>query len=89
MLRSCRSCGPAHAASNPSVSECEAQTRFERETLAAVEAYVEATNSGDAEAVADLYVDSPATGSIGDGQVYTGWSSVSDRLLTFGRGGRE
>ena len=58
----------------------EAQTRFEREILAALEAYVEATNSGDAGAVADLYVDSPATSSIGDGQIYTGWSSVSDLL---------
>ena len=63
-----------------SLSAGEAQTRFEREILAALDAYVEATNSGDAEAVADLYVDSPATGSIGDGQVYTGWSSVSDLL---------
>ena len=63
-----------------SVSACEAQTRFEREILAALQVYVEATNSGDADAVADLYVDSPATGSVGDGQVYTGWSSVSDLL---------
>ena len=43
-----------------SVSACEAQTRFEREILSALEVYVEATNSGDPEAVADLYVDSPA-----------------------------
>ena len=63
-----------------SVSAGEAQTRFEREILTALEVYVEATNSGDAEAVADLYVDSPATGTVGDGQVYTGWSSVSDLL---------
>ena len=47
-----------------SVSACEAQTSFEREILTALEVYVEATNSGDPEAVADLYVDSPATGSL-------------------------
>jgi micrococcal nuclease len=63
-----------------SISACEAQTSFEREILTALEVCVEATNSGDPDAVADLDVDSPATGTIGDGLVYTGWSSVSDLL---------
>ena len=63
-----------------SLSPCAAQTELERGVLAALEEYVEVTNSGDPEAVAALYIDSPATGSVGDGQVYRGWDTVSDLL---------
>ena len=58
----------------------EAQTRLEQEILNVLEEYVRATNEGDVRRLSELYLDSPTTGSIGDGTVYRGWSTVAGLL---------
>jgi micrococcal nuclease len=41
---------------------------------------VAAINSGNAEAVASLYLKGPATSSVGDGQIHRGWQRIADLL---------
>lgn len=62
---------------------CVDEGDLEQEVLAALEAYVAATNAGDPDRLADLYLDSPSTGSIGDGRISRGWENVSDLLRDF------
>lgn len=54
------------------------QTRFDQEILDVLAAYVRATNEGDAGGLAELYLDAPTTGSVGDGAVHRGRGSVAD-----------
>jgi len=56
------------------------QTALEQEVLSVLQDYVRATNEGDIEGLAALYLDSPTTGSIGDGSIYRGWASVADLI---------
>jgi len=62
-------------------SACSAQTSVDEAIRGEVEAFVDAINSGSAAAVEALYLDGPATGSIGDGTITRGKDAVS-QLLT-------
>lgn len=52
----------------------------ETEIRAEVTRYVAAINSGNAAAVASLYLDSPGASTIGDGQIHRGWQRIADLL---------
>ncbi|MBI4542528.1 MAG: thermonuclease family protein [Gemmatimonadetes bacterium] len=52
----------------------------EEQIRAEVAGYVRTVNSGNADALAALYVNRPGVGSLGDGQIYRGWSAVADLI---------
>ena len=53
---------------------------IETEIRAEVDRYVAAINSGNAGAVASLYVSAAGTSSVGDGQIHLGWQRIADLL---------
>jgi micrococcal nuclease len=53
---------------------------LEAEIRAEVARYVQTVNRGDADALAALYLRSPATGSLGDGQVYQGSEAITNLI---------
>lgn len=56
------------------------------EIRAEVARYVSAVNSGDARAIADLYIRKPGVSSAGDGEITEGWQGVLALLGDFMRG---
>lgn len=60
-------------------SPASAQT-VEDQIRAEVRRYVDATNGGDPNAVAALYLNTAAATSIGDGEMYRGWQAIADIL---------
>jgi len=60
-------------------SLASAQT-VEDQVRAEVRRYVDATNSGNPNAVAALYLKTAAATSFGDGQMYRGWQAIADIL---------
>jgi micrococcal nuclease len=53
---------------------------LEHEIRSEVLRFVETFNSGSAADLADLYLEDPSVGSLGDGQITKGWTSVRDLL---------
>jgi len=53
---------------------------LEEQLQAEVARFVETVNRGDPRAVAELYVDRPWVGSIGDGEISRGWQTVAELL---------
>lgn len=56
-----------------------AQT-LEQQLHAEVARFVDTVNRGDPRALAELYVDRPGVGSIGDGEISRGWQAVAELL---------
>jgi micrococcal nuclease len=61
-------------------SPLRGQADVEAEIRSVLQEYIRATNAGDIERLAALYLNSPTTGSIGDGSIYRGWATVADLL---------
>ena len=59
-----------------------AQDRIAAEVREALAAYVLAINEGRGEDVARMYVEGPATGSVGDGLIYRGWPAVEQVIAS-------
>ncbi|MGH7428630.1 MAG: SgcJ/EcaC family oxidoreductase, partial [Candidatus Methylomirabilaceae bacterium] len=60
-------------------SPATAQT-VEEQIRAEVQRYVDATNRGDPNGVAALYLDTTTVTSFGDGEMYRGWQTIADLL---------
>lgn len=61
-------------------SACVGQLGLEEQVLDALETYVLAINSGDAAAVASLYLNDSTAASVGDGRISRGWETISALL---------